>query len=676
MGPVATAARPGGTIGGMPRFFPHPRRVVVHAALLLALGLVSSVAVAWAGGLFCRLKWPAVPLVTTLGVDTPGFRTYRVDPWHVAELRDTTTTRRIGIAGGDSLIRDPLREFYGGRTWDGLAELRDMTPDDPNALPAWSLAHGPVVPPAPPAGLIWADLPTFVERASGWPMRCLRVRWIAGDPTLDLPGERVRGGLYADPWYLPEWGYQYTGSLDYSQRFSMYEFDMERANALPLTPLWGPLVLNTLAWAAFWAITLAIAFLPLRWWARARARRRVRRGRCGHCKYPHEPGEDPRTTCPECGVVLGRVPGLWRCGTGGAIVLPAVTLALLTLATLGFAFQRVFEADRLPTLHTAAALGQSQVVADELARGADPDAEAPFVPSVSPAMQEQRPLAWAAARGHAETVREMLAGGADPTAWSQAMGPMMLAAAYGHDEVVDVLLAAAPPHAMEAAIGQAMFAAVANNDRQMLEKLLAVLPAPGLLAIALALPNRDREIQDRVLSVATHTPDVLAAAARNAIRLGDVDLLGRLLDMGVDARAHSMILLFEALASDRSALVLGLLLDAGADPLVRTHSGFTMLHGWAHSNSDLAVLPILLGRGLDINARDDAGQTALHVAARRASGEHVRALIEAGADASVRDSEGRSARDLWWHRGHGHLGPTPTEDFHRIRELLRVAEPG
>ncbi|MCW5757161.1 MAG: ankyrin repeat domain-containing protein [Phycisphaeraceae bacterium] len=67
---------------------------------------------------------------------------------------------------------------------------------------------------------------------------------------------------------------------------------------------------------------------------------------------------------------------------------------------------------------------------------------------------------------------------------------------------------------------------------------------------------------------------------------------------------------------------------------------------------------------------------ALHVAARRASGEHVRALIDAGADASVRDGGGRSARDLWWHRGHGHSGRTPTEDFHRIRELLRVAEPG
>lgn len=660
----------------MPQFFRHPRRVVVRAALLLALGLVSSVAVAWAGGLFARFGWPAVPLVTTLGVDAPGFRTYRVDPWHVAEWRDTTTTRRVGFAGGDSLSRDPLREFYGGRTWDGLARLRDMTPDDPNALPAWSLAHGPVVPPAPPAGLIGADLPTFVERASGWPMRCLRVRWIAGDPTLELPGERVRGGLYADSWDLPEWLSKHMGRLDRSDAFRELDWTVEKANALPLTPLWGPLVLNTLAWAALWAVAIAIACLPLRWWARARARRRVRRGRCGHCKHPLEPGEDPRTTCPECGVVLGRVPGLWRCGTGGAIVLPAVTLALLTLATLGFAFQRVFEADRLPALHTAAALGQSQVVADELARGADPDAAAPFLSSVSEVMQELSPLAWAAARGHAETVRELLASGADPTAARQPMSPMMLAAAYGHDEVVDVLLAAAPTHAMEASIIRAMSAAAANNDRAMLEKLLAVLPAPNLMAFALALPNRDREIQDRVLSVATSTPDALAATARVAIRLGDVPLFERLLDMGVDARAYSLDLLWAALASDQSALVLGLLLDAGADPLVGTPDGSTLLHGWAHYNSDLSVLPILLGRGLDVNARDDAGQSALHVAARFASGEHVRALIEAGADASVLDDEGRSARDLWWHRGHGHSGRTLPEDYHRIRELLKAAEVG
>jgi len=56
------------------------------------------------------------------------------------------------------------------------------------------------------------------------------------------------------------------------------------------------------------------------------------------------------------------------------------------------------------------------------------------------------------------------------------------------------------------------------------------------------------------------------------------------------------------------------LLDAGADPLVRDRSGQTLLHLLPHLDHEL-LLPRLLAAGVDVNAVDVQGHTALHAAA-------------------------------------------------------------
>jgi len=56
------------------------------------------------------------------------------------------------------------------------------------------------------------------------------------------------------------------------------------------------------------------------------------------------------------------------------------------------------------------------------------------------------------------------------------------------------------------------------------------------------------------------------------------------------------------------------LLDAGADPLVRDRSGQTLVHLLAHLDHEL-LLPRLLVAGVDVNAVDMQGHTALHAAA-------------------------------------------------------------
>ena len=92
-----------------------------------------------------------------------------------------------------------------------------------------------------------------------------------------------------------------------------------------------------------------------------------------------------------------------------------------------------------------------------------------------------------------------------------------------------------------------------------------------------------------------------------------------------------------------------LLLERGADPKVATANGVNALHaaaglrwsdnsmswavaqGLATEEMSLAAVNMLLERGLDVNAVDDQGATALHGAASRGANEIIRLLVGKGA---------------------------------------------
>ncbi|KAF5720968.1 hypothetical protein FMUND_3871 [Fusarium mundagurra] len=81
------------------------------------------------------------------------------------------------------------------------------------------------------------------------------------------------------------------------------------------------------------------------------------------------------------------------------------------------------------------------------------------------------------------------------------------------------------------------------------------------------------------------------------------------------------------------------LCDKGADASIRNHQGETPLHNMlstADGTIDKQIISLLLAHGVKINDVDHAGNTPLHIAARRLDHHDVIAfLIEKGADATI-----------------------------------------
>ena len=98
------------------------------------------------------------------------------------------------------------------------------------------------------------------------------------------------------------------------------------------------------------------------------------------------------------------------------------------------------------------------------------------------------------------------------------------------------------------------------------------------------------------------------------------------------------------------------LIAAGADTGIVDGSGINLLH-WAAITNRPALIPALAEARVPINAMDDNGFTPLMYAATIDFGdaEVLKALLKAGADKSVRNSEGRTALAQARQYKHAHL---------------------
>jgi ankyrin repeat protein len=128
-----------------------------------------------------------------------------------------------------------------------------------------------------------------------------------------------------------------------------------------------------------------------------------------------------------------------------------------------------------------------------------------------------------------------------------------------------------------------------------------------------------------------------------AARTGDVEIMKILLDGGANPHARRRDLataLFIAASGRRGGLPTGPSTIPGA--------------------SNIEALKMLIAAGLDVNAFNLNGQTALHVAAQRGADDVVKLLVENGASMDLRDKQKRTALDLA--SGVGVRGRTPEDD--------------
>ena len=255
------------------------------------------------------------------------------------------------------------------------------------------------------------------------------------------------------------------------------------------------------------------------------------------------------------------------------------------------------------------------------------------------------PLHTAARTGAIDAARHLLDAGADPTIETRSgMTPLLLAAEAGHTEIVELLISAG-----------ADVNAVGYGDSQTALSR-AILFGHHKTAIALLEAGADATIANDSGNTPLH-----AAAYRGhhgihkALLKEDVDI-----DAQGEPDNKTALMLAAETGHERNVM---LLLQAEADPTLRTKRGATILwHGVYGGN--IWVLKRLLEYDIDINAQFDSNQiTVLMLAAHKGQPEIVHALLEAGADPTLEDTDRKRA---WNHSS----GPGRWE----IRDMLEASE--
>jgi len=122
---------------------------------------------------------------------------------------------------------------------------------------------------------------------------------------------------------------------------------------------------------------------------------------------------------------------------------------------------------------------------------------------------------------------------------------------------------------------------------------------------------------------------------------GDLANVKLLLNRGGDAAQGAPVA--EAITFGHADVVRALI-QAGADTGLTESSGVNLIH-WATITGRASVIPFLAKAGVPLNDTDKAGFTPLMYAATIDQGNTatLRALLEAGADTSIRNPEGRTA---------------------------------
>jgi ankyrin repeat protein len=245
------------------------------------------------------------------------------------------------------------------------------------------------------------------------------------------------------------------------------------------------------------------------------------------------------------------------------------------------------------------------------------------------------PLMYAARQGSVDAVRTLIEVGAEPNAYDpEGFTPLLLAIMNAqYDAAAALIEAGADVNMTTAENGQTPLFALADQ-RSLLWVYNRPTPraqtAIGSLELARRLLDAGAEVDARLDGRATRpmggggsalTRDGATAFLRAAV-VSDLELMDLLVARGADPTVTT------------EAGVNALHLAAGVGWVDNTMSTATGL-GFATEDDSIAAIALLLDAGIDINAADERGNTAIHGAAFRGANQVVRFLVDRGARLDV-----------------------------------------
>jgi uncharacterized protein len=229
-----------------------------------------------------------------------------------------------------------------------------------------------------------------------------------------------------------------------------------------------------------------------------------------------------------------------------------------------------------------------------------------------------------------------------------------------------ILLAAlvpAPGWAVRAESPRAWEQAIAHRDVAAVERLVGAgadvnrAAENGQTALMLAAAERNHPLMQLLLKRGAHAR---ASNSRGGTALmysataGDVDAVQLLLAHGADVNARASngwtaLTLASARGFDQVAVVL---LAHGADPNVPDIYEWTPLMRAVQQQRPAVVHVLLDSKRLALDAQNENGRTALHIAAAAGFEDIASMLVARGADVHVRDRAGNTPAALALAEGH------------------------